>query len=295
MKRASAVPPSRIATIDDVMPGKLLGHKRLRAEASHVAQYLASVEGDPALYDALGHGGAPAVPMALFATEPWGWPGAYLDYWQGGVASAMAWSASAIMLLNSEVEVTATVADRYVRRDREASVVAVSFSNGQSEVWQGQGTYSAKVDTDKVRADVERRVNAAKDVAPTGADRIVINELRFTREMSQLFWAHRLDLGSGNFHVDPLAAQALGLADVMIGSSQQLAWFSECLTALYGLNWLTAGSVDVVFRAPVVAGDRVAAALWEQGQPDTRKRKFGFEIINQRGKIVLSGNASIAA
>jgi acyl dehydratase len=272
----------RIALVDDVMPGKVLGRKRIELDRRLVDLYESSLGIRRASYRRI-------APPLLLSTEPWGWPGAYLAYWTAGVASKMTWRSFEETDLGTAVEVVATVADRFVRRNRETSVVeATAFADDGRKLVSGTGSYAAKVDPDAVRPDVRREPESEKPASSQPVSGWVAREVTITREMSQAFWAHRDDLGDGNFHVNPEAAKAFGLPDVMIGSSQLVALSVEHILDIAGQAWIEGGSIEVTFTAAVTAGDalRIRTARAPSDGGTTRHQ---LEILNHQDRTVLTG------
>lgn len=275
-------PTDRIASTDDIMPGKFLGRKHVTLDQRLVDLYQASLGIRRKSYERI-------APPLLLGTEPWGWPGAYLDYWTGGVASRMTWQSFEPVAIHETVEVVATVIDRFVRRGRETSVVeAAALAPDGRKLVSGTGSYSAKVDPDAIRADVRREPDGEKPAPLQRLSGWEEREMTITREMSQAFWAHRDDLGETNFHVNPEAAKAFGLPDVMIGSSQLVALSVEHILDIAGHAWIAGGDIAVTFRAPVTAGDplRVRTARMT---PAAERSRHQLEILDAQDRTVLSG------
>lgn len=277
----------RLAVIDDVMPGKHLGEKTIEVTRQGVRDHIASLglpdrDGDVA-------------PFLFLGTEPWGWPGSYVAYWLGGVAQDMRWHSLAPVRVGTVLRAEARVSDRYVQRSRECSVVTVDLFDETGALCQsGSGTYSAKVDPAAVRADVPRRDQAssrgaAAEVIQAGTPRA----LRLDGDMSRLFWRHRDDLGDGNFHTKVEAAHALGMPDILIGSSQLASLAGEQAHALLGDAWLHGGELTTRFLKPVFAGDEITISLDRVSGPEGAITLDG-RMTNQRAEMVLAITGRLA-
>ncbi|MET0137640.1 MAG: hypothetical protein ABW048_12790 [Sphingobium sp.] len=272
----------RVADIDDVMPGKPLGTKDLEVTPANVHDHMASL-GLPV--SETGY-----APFLLLGTEPWGWPGSYVEYWLGGVAQDMRWISHAPVAIGTRLRAQAYVSDRYIVRNRECSVVTTDLFDEQGRLMlTGSGTYSARVDPDTVRADVPRREAVPKhDPAAGGLVRSgEPRTLRIDREMSQMFWRHRPDIGTGNFHTSLEIAQSMGFADVLIGSSHLAAVAGEQAHALLGDAWLAGGQLTTRFLKPVIGGDDVTVQIDQFHGPDGGTLIQG-KMTNQRGETVLA-------
>ncbi|MCK9543093.1 MAG: MaoC family dehydratase [Novosphingobium sp.] len=277
----------RVAEIDDVMPGKLLGTKSITVAERDTRDHLSSL----GLPEIVGE----YAPYLLLGTEPWGWPGAYVEYWLGGVAQAMSWYSARPVPIGAKLRAEARVSDRYVVRNRECSVITADlFDEAGDLVLTGSGIYSAKVDPAAVRADVPRRDAPAAETA----DLEIIasaepRTVRLDREMSRLFWRHRADLGDGNFHTSIEAAQAAGLPDVLIGSSHLAALAGERAQTLFGARWLSGGTLTTRFLKPVIAGDEVTIIVHRLAGSEDRIPIRG-EMANQRGDVVMTISGGLA-
>src|SRR5690606_11757229 len=153
----------------------VLGRKRVKLDRRLIDLYETSLGVKRASYERI-------APPLLLSTEPWGWPGAYLAYWTAGVASKMTWRSFEAAAVDQTVEVVATVADRFVRRNRETSVVeATAFAADGRKLVSGTGSYAAKVDPDAVRPDVRREGDGEKPAPLAGLSDWVQREITVTR------------------------------------------------------------------------------------------------------------------
>jgi acyl dehydratase len=93
--------------------------------------------------------------------------------------------------------------------------------------------------------------------------------------------------GPGNIHSDVAVARRTGLDEPIAQGMQTLAYASELLTQVCGVDWLQRGEISVKFIKPVLAEDDVTVSATETSD--------GYEITarNQRGDTLMAGTARL--
>ena len=97
-------------------------------------------------------------------------------------------------------------------------------------------------------------------------------------------------------HTDPAFAATTPLGGAVAHGMLVLAWLSALLTATYGEDWLTHGSLRIRFRAPARPGDllELRATVRDVKEEGLDKRiTLDVLVTNQRNEAVLDGQAAV--
>ncbi len=97
-------------------------------------------------------------------------------------------------------------------------------------------------------------------------------------------------------HIDPDYAARTPLGGTIAHGMLILAYVSQMMTAAFGRNWLSGGSINVRFRSPARPGDTITAG----GTIIGVERGQGQDLIscdvlctNQNGDPIITGEAKV--
>ena len=230
----------------DVFPGKDLGTLALTITDEMVQHYIKGLDAPNPWYTAASPFGAPVAPVIVYQQADSEFKGWYLDNLFGNLWRRQEWEIYAPTRVGQLLKITARVADRYRRRDRdvvaqemwvrdEAGNLIVRSVHHQSFLAEQRG------------GEVALRDPASKEGAREGGDPAgepLSLELRktFTPEMCNEFFYR-----SRNYHNDKTASKELGFADTVIGGRMTLSCVSELLTRHFGRGFYLGGRLDVKF------------------------------------------------
>ncbi len=93
--------------------------------------------------------------------------------------------------------------------------------------------------------------------------------------------------GPGNIHSDVEVAKRTGLDATVAQGMMTLAYASELLTRMHGLEWIERGEMSVKFIGLVYAEDTVTVRANDSGE------SYEIEAVNQRGEKVMVGTARL--
>jgi acyl dehydratase len=102
--------------------------------------------------------------------------------------------------------------------------------------------------------------------------------------------------GNNPIHYDPVFARNAGLSAPIATGVMSSAFLSEMLTAVFGVDWLRSGAMDVKFIRPIYAGDTVTARgrIIGKGSTSTGVRiTLDIWCETQRGEPVTVGTADV--
>lgn len=102
--------------------------------------------------------------------------------------------------------------------------------------------------------------------------------------------------GEENIHTDDEVARAAGLPAAIAAGVQFMSYIFEMLQREYGFHSVSGTVLDVRIRAPVFAGDALAARGRVTGlQTDSSGKHVLLEVWceNQRGEQVIAGTAQV--
>ena len=104
---------------------------------------------------------------------------------------------------------------------------------------------------------------------------------------------------SGDFnpiHLDAKFAADSSFGQIVAHGMLILAFLSEMLTTAFGRDWLEGGRLKVRFRAPVYPGEEVTTfgrVTKVVGQSGSRRVECSVGCRNQKGEVVITGEASV--
>jgi acyl dehydratase len=104
---------------------------------------------------------------------------------------------------------------------------------------------------------------------------------------------------SGDFnplHTDDDFARTKAFDSVIAHGMLTLAYVSEMMAGVFGLNWLTGGNMDIRFKHPALAGDTLTIeAAVTRTRIDRSARRIYFDVSckNQKEQTILIGTARI--
>jgi len=104
-------------------------------------------------------------------------------------------------------------------------------------------------------------------------------------------------------HIDEEYARTTPFGGTIAHGMLVLAYLSEMMAAVFGLDWLAGGRLKVRFRAPARPGDTLTARAEPRRArlPDGQARQvdgervfeYSIECSNQRGEALISGTAEV--
>jgi acyl dehydratase len=293
---------------DDVLPGKKLSPRYVTITSASVQNYRASLDLGADRHTAGPGAGSiteSLTPPLLLCLMPWRWPGSVVGYHNATVAAAMTWHNLGPSRVGDKLELSATVVDRFIRRQNECVTTAVEarIAGRGDLVFRASATLSAPVDVGMVAASIERREpteslptpGLEQDTATTTA----LPELRtmITAQMSARFWQDYSALpASRNIHVNVEAAHQRGLPHLVIAGPHILAMFSEHLTTLFGTKWTDQGAIAAKFVRPLFAGEPAVITPTLVGRAGSHDwRRLRLTCAAQSGRVVAVADADIPA
>lgn len=97
-------------------------------------------------------------------------------------------------------------------------------------------------------------------------------------------------------HIDPEFAKKTPLGGTIAHGMLILAYVSEMLTDVFGINWLESGRLDIRFKSPARPEDTITvngtvAVVQDEG--GARLVKIEIDCHNQKSEAVISGEASV--
>jgi acyl dehydratase len=104
---------------------------------------------------------------------------------------------------------------------------------------------------------------------------------------------------SGDFnpiHIDPEFAKQTELGGTVAHGMLVLAYVSEYMTGIFGIDWLTGGTLNIRFKAPARPGDTLAVTgkVSKIDETDGNRTVYG-EILcrNQDDEAVITGETKV--
>ena len=97
-------------------------------------------------------------------------------------------------------------------------------------------------------------------------------------------------------HIDEEYARTTPFGGTIAHGMLVLAYLSEMMAAVFGLDWLAGGRLKVRFRAPARPGDTLIARAEPRRARQVdgeRVFEYGIECSNQRGEALISGTAEV--
>jgi len=104
---------------------------------------------------------------------------------------------------------------------------------------------------------------------------------------------------SGDFnpiHIDEEFARKTPLGGTVAHGMLVLSYVSQMLTRAFGMSWLTAGRLNVRFKAPARPGDHITiSGKVKKIQVENRETLVSCDVqcLNQQGETVITGEASV--
>jgi len=125
---------------------------------------------------------------------------------------------------------------------------------------------------------------SAPDVAP------VVLEL--TQPMLQ---AYADASGDHNpIHIDEEFAKTTPMGGTIAHGMLVLSTISQMMTAGFGEQWLSSGTLEVRFRAPARPGDTVTARAKAAEGATAGRRRYSVECVNQSDELLITGTAEVS-
>lgn len=97
-------------------------------------------------------------------------------------------------------------------------------------------------------------------------------------------------------HIDEEFARKTPFGGTVAHGMLILAFVSEMMTAAFGMDWITAGKLNVRFKSPARPGDTLRVSGRVRSTEDLGDRTIVHcEVLcqNQRGETVIAGEASV--
>ncbi len=230
---------------DDVYVGKALGTAELTITDDMVQHYVHGLDEHNAWYTSDSPFGGPVAPAIIFQDISSRFQGWYLPNLYGNLWRQQRWEIHAPLRVGQTLSCSATVSDRYRKRDRDIVVQSVWLRDADGQL-VAHGVHHQSF-LEQTEGGVELRNASAKEGAkthaePTGEPLSLELKKTFTAEMcDQFFYTSR------NYHNDKVESEKLGFNDVVVGGRMTLSCITELLTRHFGRGFYLGGQVDVKF------------------------------------------------
>lgn len=274
---------------EPVYVGRDYGGRELVIDRELVDHYVASVEGDPALYREY----APALVLHSECYRDLNW---YLANIFGNLHARQEWELFAPVRVGQRVRTRAFIRDRYRKRARDY-VVKETWTLDESGrlLCRGLTHQSFLVErpaggdvVDKAR---EKRKERAFEIGGSGRP---LEPLERTVHEAMC----RLFSGPGdNYHTDRESARALGFPDIVVQGMLPICFVSELLTRDFGEGWLAGGKMDVRLVNVLWANETVTTrAEAREEVPEAGRCRVHLDVWVEKAdgtKIIVGGASAL--
>jgi len=269
---------------------------------AHVGQDVAGREltlraADVARYEA-GTGGPTrrlAPPPLLLHSEVYRSLAWYRPNVFGNLHARQEWDLFAPLPLDAPIRTRSTVADRYVKRNREYVVNEVLVTDAAGRWLQRSRTHQSFLFDDGGRdtvVDREREKRADRQFTIGEGPGAPIGPL--TRPIT-IAMCEAFSGPEKNYHNDRESAQMLGFPDIVVQGMMTVCLVSELMTEAFGLGWIWAGKMDVRLVNVVWVGDVLATrGKVREEVPEGSRRRAHVDVWCEKadGTKALVGTAS---
>jgi acyl dehydratase len=230
----------------DVYAGKDLGTFDLTITEDMVQHYRHGLDESNPWYTDDSPFGGPVAPVIIFQDIGSRFKGWYLDNLFGNLWMRQEWDIQAPTRIGQTLHCHASVADRYLKRNREvvAQELWVRDTTGNL-VAHGVHHQSFLADQNSGEValrDPKTKEGARQHTEPSGEPLSLELKKTFTEEMCNEFF-----FTSRNYHNDKDESKKLGFRDVVVGGRMTLSCVTELLTQHFGRGFYLGGHVDVKF------------------------------------------------
>ena len=230
----------------DVYPGKDLGTIDLTITEDMVQHYVKGLDEPNPWYTTASPFGGPVAPAIVYQDTESEFKGWYLDNLFGNLWRSQTWDIYAPVRVGQRLHLSAKVADRYRRRDRDVVVQQMLVRDDAGQL-VARSEHHQSFLAEQTSGQVALRDPAAKEGAqqhaePSGEPLSLELHKRFSVDMCNEYFYKR-----PNYHNDKTASRELGFGDVVIGGRMTLSCVTELLTRHFGRGFYQGGHLDVKF------------------------------------------------
>jgi acyl dehydratase len=272
--------------LHEVHVGQDVAGRELTLRAADVARYEAGTGGPTARL---------APPPLLLHSEVYRSLAWYLPNVFGNLHARQEWELFAPLPLDAPIRTRSTVADRYVKRNREYVVNEVLVTDAAGRWLQRSRTHQSFLFDDGRRdtvVDREREKRADRQFTIGEGPGAPIGPL--TRPIT-IAMCEAFSGPEKNYHNDRESAQMLGFPDIVVQGMMTVCLVSELMTEAFGLGWIWAGKMDVRLVNVVWVGDVLATrGKVREEVPEGSRRRAHVDVWCEKadGTKALVGTAS---
>jgi acyl dehydratase len=272
--------------LHEVHVGQDVAGRELTLRAAEVARYEAGTGGPTTRL---------APPPLLLHSEVYRSLAWYLPNVFGNLHARQEWELFAPLPLDASIRTRSTVADRYVKRNREYVVNEVLITDAAGRWLQRSRTHQSFLFDDGRRdtvVDREREKRADRQFTIGEGPGAPIGPL--TRPIT-IAMCEAFSGPEKNYHNDRESAQMLGFPDIVVQGMMTVCLVSELMTEAFGLGWIWAGKMDVRLVNVVWVGDVLATrGKVREEVPEGSRRRAHVDVWCEKadGTKALVGTAS---
>jgi acyl dehydratase len=272
--------------LHEVHVGQDVAGRELTLRAADVARYEAGTGGPTTRL---------APPPLLLHSEVYRSLAWYLRNVFGNLHARQEWELFAPLPLDAPIRTRSTVADRYVKRNREYVVNEVLVTDAAGRWLQRSRTHQSFLFDDGGRdtvVDREREKRADRQFTIGEGPGAPIGPV--TRPIT-IAMCEAFSGPEKNYHNDRESAQMLGFPDIVVQGMMTVCLVSELMTEAFGLGWIWAGKMDVRLVNVVWVGDVLATrGKVREEVPEGSRRRAHVDVWCEKadGTKALVGTAS---
>jgi acyl dehydratase len=272
--------------LHEVHVGQDVAGRELTLRAADVARYEAGTGGPTTRL---------APPPLLLHSEVYRSLAWYLRNVFGNLHARQEWELFAPLPLDAPIRTRSTVADRYVKRNREYVVNEVLVTDAAGRWLQRSRTHQSFLLDDGGRdtvVDREREKRADRQFTIGEGPGAPIGPV--TRPIT-IAMCEAFSGPEKNYHNDRESAQMLGFPDIVVQGMMTVCLVSELMTEAFGLGWIWAGKMDVRLVNVVWVGDVLATrGKVREEVPEGSRRRAHVDVWCEKvdGTKALVGTAS---
>ena len=272
--------------LHEVHVGQDVAGRELTLRAADVARYEAGT-GSPTT--------RLAPPPLLLHSEVYRSLAWYLPNVFGNLHARQEWDLFAPLPLDAPIRTRSTVADRYVKRNREYVVNEVLVTDAAGRWLQRSRTHQSFLFDDGRRdtvVDREREKRADRQFTIGEGPGAPIGPL--TRPIT-IAMCEAFSGPEKNYHNDRESAQMLGFPDIVVQGMMTVCLVSELMSEAFGLGWIWGGKMDVRLVNVVWVGDVLATrGKVREEVPEGSRMRVHVDVWCEKadGTKALVGTAS---
>jgi len=271
--------------LHEVHVGQDVAGRELTLRAADVARYEAGTGGPTTRL----------APPLLLHSEVYRSLAWYLPNVFGNLHARQEWELFAPLPLDAPVRTRSTVADRYVKRNREYVVNEVLVTDAAGRWLQRSRTHQSFLFDDGRRdtvVDREREKRGDRQFTIGEGPGAPIGPL--TRPIT-IAMCEAFSGPEKNYHNDRESAQMLGFPDIVVQGMMTVCLVSELMSEAFGLGWIWSGKMDVRLVNVVWVGDVLATrGKVREEVPEGSRRRVHVDVWCEKtdGTKALVGTAS---